>query len=151
MIPARIAGSTRVLGAPVGWTPETSGPCRGLPIRDEMNGDAPCMVSCRELTPAELAALVALAKACPRCHRRPPPTVEARPAEEVKQMSEREFVSRLSEALLVAYRRAGGVARIARATNGATVIRNIATLEAATIYRAALHHPATDASAGDPA
>lgn len=57
MIPARIANCTRVLGAPIGWTPETSGPCRGLPIRDEANGDMPAMVSCWEPTPAELAAL----------------------------------------------------------------------------------------------
>ncbi len=57
MIFARIQGCTRVLGAPVGWTPETSGPCRGLPIRDEMAGDMPVMISCWEPTPAELAAL----------------------------------------------------------------------------------------------
>jgi len=57
MIPARISGCTRALGAPAGWTPETSGPCCGLPIRDEMNGDMPCMTSAWEPTPAELAAL----------------------------------------------------------------------------------------------
>lgn len=57
MIPARIQGCTRALGAPKGWTPETSGPCRGLPIRDEVNGDLPCMTSAWEPTPAELAAL----------------------------------------------------------------------------------------------
>lgn len=57
MIAARIAGCTRVPGAPAGWTPETSGPCCGLPIRDEMAGDVPCMISCWEPTPAELAAL----------------------------------------------------------------------------------------------
>lgn len=59
MIPARIIGTTRVLGAPKGWTPETSGPCVGLPIRDEMNGDQPCMVSCWEPTPDDLAAIAA--------------------------------------------------------------------------------------------
>ena len=57
MIPARISGCTRVLGAPPGWTPEISDDCRGLPIRDEMNGDLPCMVSAWEPTPAELAAI----------------------------------------------------------------------------------------------
>jgi hypothetical protein len=59
MIPARINGTTRVLGAPVGWTPEASGPCLGLPIRDEMSADQPCMVSAWEPTPAELAAIMA--------------------------------------------------------------------------------------------
>jgi hypothetical protein len=62
MIPARIEGCTRVLGAPVGWTPDTAGPCCGLPIRDELNIEAPCMVSAWEPTPAELAALNAGAK-----------------------------------------------------------------------------------------
>lgn len=62
MIPARIDGCTRVLGAPKGWTPETSGPCCGLPIRDEQNGDMPCMVSAWEPTPDELAAIAAGAK-----------------------------------------------------------------------------------------
>lgn len=59
MIPTRIEGCTRVLGAPVGWTPETSGPCVGLPIRDDMNGDVPCTVSSWEPTPAELRAIAA--------------------------------------------------------------------------------------------
>lgn len=58
MIPARVSGCTRVLGAPEGWTPESSGPCCGLPIRDEASGDMPTMVSCWEPTPAELSALV---------------------------------------------------------------------------------------------
>ncbi|SDC29826.1 hypothetical protein SAMN05444678_102232 [Sphingomonas sp. YR710] len=62
MIIARIAGCTRVLGAPAGWTPETSGPCLGLPIRDEVNGDLPCMVSAWEPTPAELRAILSGAK-----------------------------------------------------------------------------------------
>jgi len=59
MIPARIEGCTRTLGAPVGWTQETSGPCRGLPIRDEVNGDVPVMVSAWEPMPDELAAIAA--------------------------------------------------------------------------------------------
>lgn len=62
MIVARIEGCTRALGAPAGWTPETSGECLGLPIRDQMNGDVPCMVSAWEPTPAEIAAIVAGAK-----------------------------------------------------------------------------------------
>lgn len=57
MMPARIAGCTRTLGAPAGWTPETSGPCCGLPIRDGLSGDVACMTSCWEPTPGELAAL----------------------------------------------------------------------------------------------
>jgi len=62
MIVALIENYTRVLGAPKGWTPETSGACGGLPIRDEMNGDVPCMVSAWEPTPGELAAINAGAK-----------------------------------------------------------------------------------------
>lgn len=62
MIPARISGCTRVLGAPAGWTPETSGPCCGLPIRDEINSDQNVMISAWEPTPSEIAALVAGAK-----------------------------------------------------------------------------------------
>jgi len=62
VIIARIDRCTRVLGAPAGWTPDTSGPCLGLPIRDEMNGDVPCMVSAWEPTPAEVAAIMSGAK-----------------------------------------------------------------------------------------
>lgn len=62
MIIARIEGCTRTLGAPPGWTPETSGQVLGLPIRDEMNGDVPCMVSAWEPTPEEVAAIAAGAK-----------------------------------------------------------------------------------------
>ena len=62
MLPARIEGCTRALGAPAGWTRETSGPCCGLPIRDEMNGDVPCMVSAWEPTPDELLAIMGGAK-----------------------------------------------------------------------------------------
>lgn len=57
MLISVINGHTRILGAPEGWTPDTSGECCGLPIRDEMNGDVPCMVSAWQPTPAELAAL----------------------------------------------------------------------------------------------
>lgn len=62
MIVARIDGCTRALGAPAGWNPERDGYCGTLPIRDEMNGGVPCMVSAWEPTPAELAALNAGAK-----------------------------------------------------------------------------------------
>lgn len=62
MIPARIENCTRALGAPVGWTPETSGQCVGLPIRDEVHGDIPVMISAWEPTPAEIAAIVGGAK-----------------------------------------------------------------------------------------
>ena len=62
MIPARISGCTRALGAPEGWTPASNGPCSGLAIRDERVGDIPSMVSAWEPTPAELRALRAGAK-----------------------------------------------------------------------------------------
>lgn len=62
MIVAMIDGCTRMLGAPPDWTPETSGRCVGLPIRDEMNGDMPCMVSAWEPTPQEIAMIAAGAK-----------------------------------------------------------------------------------------
>jgi hypothetical protein len=42
---------------------------------------------------------------------------------------EREFTRLATEALATAYRRAGGIAKLARQTNGAAVIRNIAVLE----------------------
>ena len=57
MIPVRIHGTTRVLGAPANWTPDSSGPCVGLAIRDGMNGDVPSMESAWEPTPEELAVL----------------------------------------------------------------------------------------------
>jgi hypothetical protein len=59
-------------------------------------------------------------------------------AGDVGALTEAQFVSALSDALVVAYRRAGGITRIARSANGAAAIRNIATLEAAAIYREAL-------------
>lgn len=57
MIPARISGATRWLGAPPGWTPDTSGPCGHLAVRDGIAGDLPVMESAWEPTPDELAAL----------------------------------------------------------------------------------------------
>ncbi len=59
MITVVIEKHSRVLGAPAGWTPETSGECYGLPIGDGMNGDQPCMVSAWEPTPAEIERIVA--------------------------------------------------------------------------------------------
>lgn len=58
-MPVRIRNCTRVLGAPQGWTPDTSGPCCSLPIRDEVQGDLPVMISSWEPTPAELTAIAA--------------------------------------------------------------------------------------------
>lgn len=57
MIPARIEGATHSLGAPAGWTPETSGPCGSLSVRALVMGDLPVMESAWEPTPDELAAL----------------------------------------------------------------------------------------------
>lgn len=54
---AVIPGRTRVLGAPAGWTPETSGECGALPIRDQMNGDVPAMLSAWRPDAAEIEAL----------------------------------------------------------------------------------------------
>lgn len=59
MLPIRIAGATRNLGAPANWTPETSGPCGHLPIRDEVIEGLPYMTSRWEPTPDELADLIA--------------------------------------------------------------------------------------------
>lgn len=57
MLPIRIAGATRNLGAPADWNPETSGPCSHLPIRDDVIDGLPFMTSRWEPTPAELADL----------------------------------------------------------------------------------------------
>lgn len=57
MLPVRIEGCTRVLGAPANWDPDRDGHCGGLAIRDEAEGPMPLMVSAWEPTPAELAAL----------------------------------------------------------------------------------------------
>jgi hypothetical protein len=61
MIPKRIAGATRYLGAPKGWEPEADGDCSHLAIVDvpSTNGGSPVMISAWEPTPKELEALVA--------------------------------------------------------------------------------------------
>lgn len=61
----------------------------------------------------------------------------------------REFVSRLSEALALAYRKHGGIASIARRTGGAATIRNIDVLEAAEVYRSFAAAPAAPAQVGE--
>lgn len=53
MIPKRIAGATRYLGAPAGWNPEEDGDCSHLAILDTDG----VMMSAWEPTPKELAAL----------------------------------------------------------------------------------------------
>jgi hypothetical protein len=57
MIPARIAGATRWLGAPPGWEPDKDGDCSHLAILDVEAEGAPVMLSAWEPTPAELQAL----------------------------------------------------------------------------------------------
>lgn len=57
MIPKRIAGATRYLGAPKGWEPDKDGDCSHLAILDVETNGTPVMVSAWEPTPAELAAL----------------------------------------------------------------------------------------------
>ena len=57
MIPVRIKGSTRYLGAPMGWQPSENGHCAHLAIRDEVSQGMPIMESAWEPTPAELAVL----------------------------------------------------------------------------------------------
>lgn len=59
MIPARIAGATRVLGAPKDWDPAKNGPCAGLPILDYVERGVPWMASAWTPLPEELAALAA--------------------------------------------------------------------------------------------
>jgi hypothetical protein len=59
MLPVRIEGCTRVLGAPVGWSLEDSGPCCGLAIRDEVENDLRYMTSAWEPTPDDLAVIAA--------------------------------------------------------------------------------------------
>lgn len=59
MIPKRIEGATRYLGAPRNWNPEQDGECSHLAIMDvqtEHGGNV--MISAWEPTPAEIAALV---------------------------------------------------------------------------------------------
>lgn len=57
MLIKRIAGATRVLGAPADWSEHTDSPCYGLPIRDVVTADGPFMVSAWEPTLEEIAAL----------------------------------------------------------------------------------------------
>jgi hypothetical protein len=58
VIPTRIAGATRYLGAPKDWQPEDDGPCAHLAIQDAaLDGGTPVMVSAWEPTPGELAAM----------------------------------------------------------------------------------------------
>lgn len=60
MIPGRIPGATRYLGAPVGWKPEVGGHCAHLAILDmPVNGGVPAMHSVWEPTPDELERLAA--------------------------------------------------------------------------------------------
>ena len=58
MIPARVDGATRWLGAPADWKPEENGECSHLAIRDDrLDGGMPVMVSSWEPTPDELQRL----------------------------------------------------------------------------------------------
>lgn len=58
MLPLRVRGHTRYLGAPVGWEPETQGHCGYLAVRDQIDPDiGPEMVSAWEPTPDELERL----------------------------------------------------------------------------------------------
>lgn len=58
MIPLRIGGTTRYLGKPEGWEPETDGDCAHLAIQDaELPTGGNVMVSAWEPTPAELEAM----------------------------------------------------------------------------------------------
>lgn len=58
MIPLRIEGATRYLGAPAGWTPPPGEACVHLAIVDTASdGGTPLMISAWEPTPDELAAL----------------------------------------------------------------------------------------------
>lgn len=60
MIPRRIAGATRYLGAPKGWEPESDGDCSHLAILDVENDHGHnVMLSAWEPTPAEIEALQA--------------------------------------------------------------------------------------------
>lgn len=57
MIPRRIHGATRYLGAPRGWEPDKDGDCSHLAILDVESDYGPRMISAWEPTPAELEAL----------------------------------------------------------------------------------------------
>jgi hypothetical protein len=57
VIPKRIAGATRLYGAPRGWNPETDGDCGGLWVRETQPGRFIESESAWEPTPEELAIL----------------------------------------------------------------------------------------------
>lgn len=57
MIPGRIEGATRYLGAPDWWTPADDGYCAHLAILDMESDGVPVMASVWEPTPAELELL----------------------------------------------------------------------------------------------
>lgn len=59
MIPARVEGATRWLGAPRDWRPEENGDCSHLAIRDDfLDGGMPVMISAWEPTPAEIQKII---------------------------------------------------------------------------------------------
>lgn len=62
MIPARIVGATRYLGAPAGYDPDAQPPCASLAIRDSISDGLPLMESVWEPTPDQLDALANGAK-----------------------------------------------------------------------------------------
>jgi hypothetical protein len=64
MIPQRIIGATRYLGAPKDWVPEEHGDCAHLSIRDEPTRAGNAMTSSWEPTPEELAILNAGGRVC---------------------------------------------------------------------------------------
>lgn len=57
MLPNRIVGATRNLGAPADWRDDQSGPCVHLPIVDTIEGGLPFMTSAWAPLPEELDAL----------------------------------------------------------------------------------------------
>lgn len=57
MIPLRISGATRYLGAPKGWEPERNGNCSHLAVREVQSSGLLVCESAWEPTPNELAAL----------------------------------------------------------------------------------------------
>lgn len=57
LTPLRIAGFTRVPGAPENWNPDEQGPCIGLPIRDEIIDGCYAMTSRFEFSPEDIARI----------------------------------------------------------------------------------------------
>lgn len=57
MIPNRIQGATRNLGAPADWVDDEHGPCSHLPILDRVIDGLPWMTSAWTPLPEELEAL----------------------------------------------------------------------------------------------